>query len=206
MIVPSTPSIGHSEIQSVAPADDGIEFSNSTNVGQRLRQVRESRRITLKEVAARVGISEGFLSQIERGKSTPSLKTLYRVAAVYGMSPGDLLTDHWTRVPAVIRASLRPVLELGELTKTRMIPHSADSLEVLGGVLARGGSAGEPYAHGDSEELLVVLKGSVRAEVAGESFDLSAGDTLYYRSSMLHTTYNTGSDESEVIWVISPPS
>ena len=206
MIVPSETLIGQSELLSAASLGDGIEFSNATDVGQRLRQIREGRRFTLKEVARQAGISEGFLSQIERGRSTPSLKTLYRVASVFGMSPGDLLTDHWTRVPTLIRAIQRPVLELGELTKTRMIPHSADLIEVLGGVLAPGGSAGEPYAHGDSEELLVVLKGSVRAEVDGEVFVLSAGDSLYYRSSMLHTIYNTATEESEVIWVVSPPS
>jgi len=80
-------------------------------------------------------------------------------------------------------------------------------LEVFAGELEVGGSTGErPYAHGDSEELFVVLSGTVQLELGGELFELERGDSIDYRSSTPHRVSNTGQDLAEVMWIISPPS
>ena len=183
-----------------------LVFTQSEDVGHRLRHLRLSRRLTLRAVAELVGLSESYISQIERGKNTPSLNTLFRISRAYGITPGDLLTDGWNQLPVAITLSERPILELGEMTKFRLIPHSANSLEVLGAVFAEGGSAGDLYVHGDSEELLIVVRGLVEALVGEESFVLGPGETLFYRSSMPHSLRNISQGESEVIWVVSPPS
>jgi mannose-6-phosphate isomerase-like protein (cupin superfamily) len=75
------------------------------------------------------------------------------------------------------------------------------------GELEVGGSTGEqPYVHGDSEELVVVISGSVQLELGGELFDLESGDSIDYRSSTPHRISNTGQEVAEVMWIISPPS
>jgi mannose-6-phosphate isomerase-like protein (cupin superfamily) len=75
------------------------------------------------------------------------------------------------------------------------------------GELDVGGSTGaEPYAHGDSEELFVVLSGTVQLELGGEVFRLEHGDSIDYRSSTPHRASNAGDDLAEVMWIISPPS
>ena len=63
-----------------------------------------------------------------------------------------------------------------------------------------------PTAHGDSEELFVVLHGSVQLELGGETHELEAGDSIDYRSSTPHRISNVGDDLAEVMWIISPPS
>jgi mannose-6-phosphate isomerase-like protein (cupin superfamily) len=60
--------------------------------------------------------------------------------------------------------------------------------------------------HGDSEELVVVLSGSVQLELGGDLHDLESGDSIDYRSSTPHRVTNSGNDLAEVIWIISPPS
>ena len=81
------------------------------------------------------------------------------------------------------------------------------SLEVVSAVFDPGGSTGdEPYTHGDSEELLLVLAGSVYVQLGSELFDLSAGDSVNYRSSTPHRVSNPGDETAEVLFVISPPS
>ncbi|MBL8580860.1 MAG: cupin domain-containing protein, partial [Rhizobiaceae bacterium] len=62
------------------------------------------------------------------------------------------------------------------------------------------------YTHGDSDELLLVVAGTVHADVDGKSYVLNEGDALYYRSSMPHTVQNRSEAEVEVLWVICPPS
>ena len=75
------------------------------------------------------------------------------------------------------------------------------------GELEVGGSTGDqPYAHGDSEELFVVLVGNVQLELGGELFELEQGDSIDYRSSTPHRVSNIGQDLAEVMWIISPPS
>jgi mannose-6-phosphate isomerase-like protein (cupin superfamily) len=80
-------------------------------------------------------------------------------------------------------------------------------LEVFVGELDPGGSTGpEPYAHGDSEELFVVIAGTVQLELGGDLHDLEAGDSIDYRSSTPHRITNVGEERAEVMWIISPPS
>ena len=64
----------------------------------------------------------------------------------------------------------------------------------------------EPYTHGDSEELLLVLAGRVHLQLDSELLDLSTGDSVNYRSSTPHRVSNPGDEAAEVLFVISPPS
>ena len=75
------------------------------------------------------------------------------------------------------------------------------------GELDVAGSTGpEAYAHGDSEELFVVLHGRVQLELGDEVHVLEAGDSIRYWSSTPHRAANAGAELAEVMWIISPPS
>ena len=178
------------------------------DVGDRLRALRRSRRATLRTVAERSGLSESFLSQVERGRSSASIESLRRVADALGVSMADLFEPGGLPGPRVLRRDERPALSFGVLGKKLLLtPRPLHHLEVFAGELEVGGSTGtEPYAHGDSEELFVVLSGTVQLELAGELFDLEPGDSIDYRSSTPHRISNTGQDLAEVMWIISPPS
>jgi len=178
------------------------------DVGDRLRALRRSRRATLRTVAERSGLSESFLSQVERGRSSASIESLRRVADALGVSMADLFEPGGLPGPRVLRRDERPALSFGVLGKKLLLtPRPLHHLEVFAGELEVGGSTGtEPYAHGDSEELFVVLSGTVQLELGGELFELEPGDSIDYRSSTPHRISNTGQDLAEVMWIISPPS
>ena len=110
--------------------------------------------------------------------------------------------------PRVLRRESRPALTFGTLGRKFMLtPRPLEHLQVIVGELDAGGSTGdEPYTHGDSEELLVVLEGAVHLQLGTEVFELRAGDSIDYRSSVSSPADERRRRTAEVMWIISPPS
>lgn len=189
-------------------ARSASDVSTEVDVGERLRTLRRFRRYTLQTVAARSGLSESFLSQVERGRSNASIASLKRIADALGVSMADLFEPDGVPGPRVLKREDRPALQFGILgRKLLLTPRPLHHLEVFAGELEVGGSTGpEPYAHGDSEELFIVLSGTVQLEVGDEHFELERGDSIDYRSSTPHRAVNAGDALAEVLWIISPPS
>ena len=190
-------------------AETRIEELERVDVGERLRAIRRLRRATLRTVADRADLSESFLSQVERGRANASVASLKRIAAALGVSVADLFEPNGsTGKPRVLRREARPNLAFGTLGRKFMLtPRPLENLQVIVGELDTGGSTGEePYTHGDSEELLVVLEGHVSLQLDADMFELSTGDSIDYRSSTPHRLVNLGAESAEVMWIISPPS
>ena len=120
------------------------------DVGERLRELRRFRRCTLKTVADRSGLSESFLSQVERGRSSASIASLRKIAEALGVPMADLFEPDG--VPArkcCAERTVRPSPSgvLGK--KSLLTPRPLHDLEVFLGELEVGGSTGEqPYVHG----------------------------------------------------------
>src|ERR1700757_3728296 len=85
------------------------------DVGERPPAIRRSRRCTLRTVADRSGLSESFLSQVERGRSSASIASLRRIADALGGSMADLFAPDGVPGPKVIRKHDRPALAFGVL-------------------------------------------------------------------------------------------
>ena len=184
------------------------DVTTQVDVGERLRQIRRLRRATLRTVAERSGLSESFLSQVERGRSNASVASLRRIADALRVSVSDLFEPNGPPQPRVLRRDDRPALSFGIFgRKLLLTPRPLHNLEVFVGELDPGGSTGaEPYSHGDAEELFVVLNGTVQLELGGELHELEPGDSIDYRSSTPHRISNIGTELAEVMWIISPPS
>jgi transcriptional regulator with XRE-family HTH domain len=186
-----------------APDPDG-----AAAIGNRLRVARRLQRSTLKAVADKAGVSESFLSQIERGRTRGSVASLKRITDALGMTMADLFDQDPRSRPRVLPYGDRPKIDFGENARKFMLTaRPLEHIEVFIGEIAPGGSTGaEPFAHGDSEELVLVLRGNVTVEVDGATYDLAQGDSIFYRSSLLHRASNHDDELAEVLWVISPPS
>jgi transcriptional regulator with XRE-family HTH domain len=178
------------------------------DLGERLRAIRLLRRRTLKHVAEASGVSESFLSQLERGRTGASVATLQRLAAALGIEVSDLFATNGLPRPSVLRREARELVVWGHLgRKALLTPKPFHALEVVAAEFEPGGSTGdEPYTHGDSEELLLVVAGRVHVQLGADVYDLAAGDSVHYRSSTPHRVSNPGDEAAEVLFVISPPS
>src|SRR6478672_4783376 len=183
------------------------EVAVQSALGERLRAIRQLRRKTLKSVSTAAGISESFLSQLERGRTNATIATLQRLSTALGIEVSDLFTTGASQ-PRVLRRGARDFVAWGELgRKALLTPKPFHSLEVVVARFEPGGSTGdEPYTHGDSEELLLVVEGDVHVQLGTEIHELAAGDSVHYQSSTPHRVSNPGHETAEVMFVISPPS
>ncbi|MHA7984467.1 cupin domain-containing protein [Rathayibacter sp. CAU 1779] len=176
------------------------------DLGPRVRAFRTMRRLSLRRVAEASGITESYLSQIERGTATGSIDVLTRVAAALNLGLSDLFDD----TPpghTPLRSADRPELVSEGVTKYLYTLHPLRHLEVMEAVMAPGAKIGdESHVHGSSQELLLVLAGSVECVVDGNAHRLEAGDSMEYFSSSPHSVSNTTDAEARILYVISPPS
>lgn len=187
------------------PAEPAMDVA----VGRRIRDLRRVRQFSLETVAARTDLSIGFLSQIERGLSSPSLRVLATladvlgvgIAALFGASPNaDGASDH-----VVTRGQQRPELKLWRtgVSKQLLSPASADNkLNLFLVHLEPGGSTGdELYTH-DGEEAGLVLEGEMMLTVDSETWSLKTGDSFRFASRRPHRFSNPTEDaKSVVLWV-----
>ncbi|MCK1739424.1 cupin domain-containing protein [Bradyrhizobium sp. 139] len=178
-------------------------------VGRRIRDLRRVRRFSLETVAARADLSIGFLSQIERGLSSPSLRVLATladvlgvgIAALFGASPSaDGVSDH-----VVTRGLERPELKLWRtgVSKQLLSPASAENrLNLFLVHLEPGGSTGdELYTH-DGEEAGLVLEGEMMLTVDSQTWSLKTGDSFRFASRRPHRFSNPAQDaKAVVLWV-----
>src|SRR5205823_4170934 len=169
----------------VASSESTVEAASSgtdggVNIGERLRAIRNLRRYTLKQVAQRAGLSESFLSQIERAQASASVASLQRIAAALNVTIADLFEPESQRKPRVLRGGERPVLSFGNLARKYLLtPRPLDHLEVFICEFEPDGSSGdELYVHGDSEELLLVLAGHIHLQLGPQIHEMSVGDSI----------------------------
>ena len=178
-------------------------------VGQRLRELRRARRLSLETVAARTDLSIGFLSQIERGLSSPSLRVLATLADVFGVGIAGLFgakeAAGTAKEAIVTREKARAKLNLWRtgISKQLLSPAGSDGrLNLFLVHMEPGGSTGdELYTH-DGEEAGLVIEGEMKLTVDTESWTLKRGDSFRFASRRPHRFGNPSNESKAVVlWV-----
>lgn len=176
-------------------------------LGRRIKKVREARHMTLKAIEAEAGISATHVSEIERGKTSPTLGALLRIARALGADPAYFFEAE--ELGAVSRVALedrvRVSLPGGAGSVDRLTTAIAGgSLQVCYTVLAPGrGRHDDAHAHGGDEAALV-LSGRVRFHVGGETHALGPGDSIHFHAGLAHAYANASHDaEAVIVWVSS---
>ena len=177
----------------------------SVDVGIRLRQLREERGLSIRALARQSGLSANALSLIERGRSSPSVSTLYKVAAAMSVP----ITTFFQTEP-----KLHDVVHLRAAERTR-VPFTRGLVEGLGGeqfsgrvepfalTLENGANSGpQPIVH-TGHEFVLCLRGQLEYQVEDEIYLLEAGDTLLFAAHRQHRWRNPGPLVTSAIFVLS---
>jgi transcriptional regulator with XRE-family HTH domain len=198
------------------------DFDPGTGLGPRLRLVRGSRQLSVRELARRVGCSASLISQIERGVSVPSVGVLYSLGTGLGTSLDYLLFGSGTGPegvsaampdpkaavppPAIVqRGCDRRIIDLASGVRwERLTPQSEAMTDFLEVIYSPGGHSTDerrPLRH-DGREYGLVISGTLTANVGFESYELGPRDSIAFDSSMPHEYLNKTGDVVRAIWVV----
>jgi XRE family transcriptional regulator, regulator of sulfur utilization len=177
-------------------------------VGQRVRALREALSLSLRDLAARSGVSAPMLSQVERGETSPTLAVAERIAGGLELTLSQLLRlDEQTHV-VITRASERRLRRRrGHRTEEVTPPLPGQRADVSMHSLEPGaatGLPGDPPLHEPgARETAVVLAGELALLVDGERHDLAAGDSVTFDADLPHHFENPGDTAAEFLAVVA---
>jgi transcriptional regulator with XRE-family HTH domain len=157
------------------------------NIGSVLRQKRKDLKLTLRAVAEKAGVSEGFLSQVENDVNSPSVDTLVKICNAIGIEAGDVLNEakHLERI-IVIRKSEWKDVELpntGFVTRRFFPPENRSVIDSAVLILEPGKSIPARKNIRNAQEVLCVLKGSIELSYGDDVYTLLEGDSVHYYST-----------------------
>ncbi len=177
----------------------------SVHVGQLLRQLREERRISIRELGRISGLSPNALSMIERGRTSPSVSTLYRLTDALGVPITALFRQDQGQQAIVFRA----------VSERTHVPFPLGVWEGLGGeaftgrmqpfmlTLESGAESGPDRIVHTGSEFVMCLRGNLEYEVEGKLYSLEAGDSLLFAARLTHRWHNPGNTVTNAIIVLS---
>ena len=184
-------------------------------LGEKIRQVRTMRNVTVSELAERSGIAETVIDQIENGELVPSLSPLIRLARTLGVRLGTFLDDLEEIGPVVTRK--------GEQTKVVRVSDKADrhvsDLDFFSLAHGKAGRHMEPFmieiaassasnvkpSSHEGEEFIYVLSGIVEVLYGKDRFTLETGDSIYYDSIVAHHVHAAGGQAARILAVVYAP-
>lgn len=176
-------------------------------IGQKLRALRLGQQLTINDVSKRTNLTKSMISQIENGKSLPSLKSLIALTTALQTTVGYLFSNDYDSKEILVRESERKVISAGNgVTLFLLTPNlRGRKVEFLSVVYEKGASSGILHAH-NGEEYGIVLKGRLEVTVRDESYTLEQGDSIVINSEIPHKISNAFSGTTEVIWANTPPT
>ena len=178
-------------------------------MGARVRALREGMGLSLRDLAARSGVSAPMLSQVERGETSPTLTVATRIATGLELSLSQLLRLDEGGTVAVVRPSERRAGGpdgRGHRYEVVTPPLPGQRAEVSVHTLAPGagtGGPGDPPMHEPgSRETALVTRGRVRLVIDGAAEELGEGDAVTFDADLPHHFENPGELEAELLAVV----
>jgi transcriptional regulator with XRE-family HTH domain len=177
----------------------------SVNIGERLRELREARNISMRALAARSGLSANALSMIERGRASPSVSTLYKLADALGISITSFFSSDSERKQVVyLKADSR-----ARMSFTRGVFEGLGGEQFVGRVepflltLESNANSGPRSMTHTGHEFVFCLRGELEYQVERQIHQLSAGDSLLFAAQLKHRWKNVGGNVVTALIIIS---
>ena len=172
---------------------------------EKLQELRKSRGLTQEELADRAELSKGFISQLERDLTSPSIVTLVDILQCLGVSVSAFFAED--KVEQVVFSDEdyfeKEDSELKNKIEWIVPTAQKNMMEPIRLTLQPGGETYPDNPH-EGEEFGYVLKGSIVIHVGDYTYKAKAGESFYYKPEKKH--YITSKKGAELIWVSTPPS
>jgi transcriptional regulator with XRE-family HTH domain len=168
------------------------------DIGSTIRAIRKRKNITIAQICEATGLSQGFMSQVETNKTSPSIATLENIAQALNVPLAYLLLKKEERM-RIVRKGERTITTSG--SDDLKVEHLSHSKNVRMRIIEfpPGASTGEiPHAH-EGEEVHVVIKGRVYAEQGEDQAEFGEGDSFSWNACTPHLVRNAGEETAIVL-------
>lgn len=175
------------------------------NIGEKIKELRVRSGLTQEELADRAELSKGFISQLERDNTSPSITTLLDILQCLGTTAGEFFNED-PEEQIVFGRDDYFIKEDSELKNTIqwIIPNAQKNMmEPIHLTLDAGGSTYPDNPH-EGEEFGYVLSGSIDIHIGNKIYKAKKGESFYFTPDKKH--YLTSGSGASVIWVSTPPS
>lgn len=174
-------------------------------IGEKIRRRRLASQLTQEELATRADLTKGFISQVERDRTSISLESLAMIVGALDTSLSEFFAEEEVR-PVVFRRADRIEAAWGGAEKLELLIPGATNrkMDPIVVELVAGESFGCSEAH-EGEEFGYVLAGTVELEVGSRVEIVRAGECFYYRANRSHRLANRGKTSAKVLWIATPP-
>ena len=191
--------------------------NNSTIVGAKIKGLRESKNLSVEEIAERSGLSVEQIQSIENDENLPSLGPLIKIARALGVRLGTFMDDNDALGPAVCRAADREMDS--SISFSNDSTASRKHMEYHPLAKQKAGRHMEPFiidinpsedtnfalsAH-EGEEFIYVMNGEVEIEYGKEKYTLNEGDSIFYDSIVKHHVHGVPGKSAKILAVVYIP-
>ncbi|MDD4312126.1 MAG: XRE family transcriptional regulator [Eubacteriales bacterium] len=175
-------------------------------IGVKIKQLRLQRGLTQEELAARTELTKGFISQLERDLTSPSIATLVDILAALGTDVAGFFRESQEEQVVYSTEEMFVKQESDGSTIQWLVTNAQkNALEPILVTIPAGLSLAEDDPH-EGEEFGYVLSGSVTLVLGSKRYRVKKGGSFYFRPTRVHYLINSGKTESRVLWVSTPPS
>ena len=180
--------------------------SRVVNIGERLREIRLRRGMSVRTLSGKAQFSPSFVSQVELGQVSPSIASLERIAMALGVTLAELFSETEPKAAVVLRVGDRQRL-VSSWSRAQIEPlcpfGSASRLESVMVTIAPGGHSGRYAQAHPGEEFVLVFDGEVTLTLGDETHVLRRGDAVTLQSGLPHHWENTGLEPVKLVIVTS---
>ncbi|MEQ8836022.1 helix-turn-helix domain-containing protein [Haliea sp.] len=205
-----------SNAEGIADEGDWVDANKlaqtDSSLGFDIRDLRKARGATLSELSNTSKLSQGYLSQVERGISVPSIKALHSISRALGVTISWFFQNQVTGEGQAMRAwvvrsgNRRKLTFNNGIVDELLSPNLSRQIEMLKCTFPPGTSSGdEPYTH-QGEEAGIIITGKLNLWLEDTHIELEEGDSFAFESSKPHRYANLEDVDTIVIWTITPPS
>ncbi len=184
-------------------------------VGEKIKQIRDMKKVSQEELAERSGMEIGMIRKIEDDKNIPSLAPLIKIARALGVRLGTFLDDSDSFGPVVVRS--------GEKQKgfrfTSQTSETREHLNFFSLAFDKVGRNMEPFivdiepsqqsdymlSSHEGEEFIYVLEGEIEINYGKDTYYLSKGDSIYLDSIVMHNVHACNNQSARILAVIYAP-
>ncbi|MGL5730558.1 MAG: helix-turn-helix domain-containing protein [Bacteroidales bacterium] len=189
-------------------------MENKVTIGERIRSLRETKDLSISQVAENAGLESDQIRHIEENQDVPSIAVLIKIARSMGVRLGSFMDDHEELGPVVSRKDDQKdanIMHCGQ-SSCRHMNYHALSQSKAGRHMETFQIRIEPCGHSDfvlssheGEEFVYVLDGEIEIKYGSKTYLLKQGDSIYYDSIVPHHVHSANGMEADVLAVIYTP-